>query len=112
MSDQKKHLPLILVNLLEHFSPLHPLQTKLLPRKDGIIESPYGCFRLAYSEESHAVALFYARSLYDLDGGVTAGNGAISENAKQRILLVKMDRLHHDNTPRLDPADGRRRRYL
>lgn len=101
MSDNRE-----LNNILLRLSQLHSLSVPIETREDGILQTPVGCFRVAYSPSTHTSALFYARHPDDLAAtdDVTGPTGIAH---KERLILIKMYKVHHDPDATWDPKDQR-----
>jgi hypothetical protein len=95
---------------IEHFfSPLHPINPTLRVRPDYIIESPVGCFRIAYSRKHHAAALFFARHPNDLAGKIDEQSGVEGGEIgyKDRIYLIKLCHVDHPVGAKWSPPNQR-----
>ena len=86
-------------NVIRFFTPLQRLEIPLVARDDYVIETPVGCFRLAYSKSTHSMALFYARHANDLAAAATGSNGGFEIAHKGKIGLIKVFDVHHDFKP-------------
>lgn len=93
-------------NILHLFSPLHEAATPIIVRDDYIIETETGSFRIAYSASTRTLALFYARHP-DVFAATVGPQGQWDIAYKERLALVKMQKLYHDEDARWDDEDPR-----
>lgn len=93
-------------NILHFLSPLHHMPMNMNMRDDYIIETPVGCFRIAYSPKTHSTALFYARHPDDL-ASASDHTGEYGIAHKERIYLIAMYKVHHDEDAKWGSGDSR-----
>src|ERR1043166_6040102 len=81
-------------DIVDFFSRFEPYfqHTPLRIHSDYLIETPVGCFRMAYSRQHQCTMLFYARNAGDL--AVSDNDGPMEFVHKDRIYLVGSHKIH------------------